>query len=466
MHKIPLTLLLPLLSVLTQTTWAYLAPLPITKHPYARDGFDPGRPASPLPTATLLPRIFAREAPPDSSLLIDTHSFDSSTTSIYNNNPSHTGSSQPSSLSGTTTNSSTSETPLQLAHELLDASYDNCNVPGGGCAVFNLTLAPCKTDNEVCQNDVTLAAMVCAQCNANQASVDGYNAFLSLCQSIGVANPSDTVRVPISGASAYASATSGGAPGGSSVAGGSSLGSTGGSSVGYGGSSVGTGSSLGAVVGLATEMPSHSGFDSTTSTASQSSASSGSSTSSGSSVGQSQVGEESARYVAGLIYPSDVGLASDSSQSSTTASGNDESDISPTSSPTRPPAVALLATDMAGTRTSAPHSVVALDSDSSSSTHSGSGGLVAAGVQLENSTYLNTVTSMSKITLLPSGATMLGSVDPMRMASQAAEQRLEQSKLALNAAIGFFSYQIDKKCDEDCGTWKSLSNVSPRENLL
>jgi hypothetical protein len=37
---------------------------------------------------------------------------------------------------------------------------------------------------------------------------------------------------------------------------------------------------------------------------------------------------------------------------------------------------------------------------------------------------------------------------------------LEKSTLALNAAIAFFSVKIDPKCDKDCGTWRSLSNVS------
>jgi len=70
---------------------------------------------------------------------------------------------------------------------------------------------------------------------------------------------------------------------------------------------------------------------------------------------------------------------------------------------------------------------------------------------------VQTKTSMAEITLSPSGASMIGIAAAQ---SSGASERLEQSKLALNAAIGYFSYEIDSKCDGDCSTWKSLSNVS------
>lgn len=355
-------------------------------------------------------------------------------------------------------------TALQLGQYILTHANDECKATGGGCSMFNYTLTDCLTDSCACEDETTLAAMVCASCQPEENVVKVYNKYLEICKQEGMAQPSDTVVVTVPWLSAQPSPS----PGGSVPSGGAT---TSGNVVLTVNDLPGAGSTVSnsvpgpsGVSGLSEPSPSPSGAAVNVIQTSIMESPSAPTLSPSASV-PVQSGQP-AGLLMGLYDPNaNVQPSSSSALSPGGASGLPNAnllglDVSPTASggsSTAPSSSALRPA------TSGPASVVMPDPDAIANARVQALGEAAASRSESVSLPFATSPGALSASVRPPaslGSATLVSAAEVTLPAGGNTTALEKSTLALNAAIAFFSVEIDPKCDKDCGTWRSLSNVS------
>ncbi|ORX35065.1 hypothetical protein BD324DRAFT_652783 [Kockovaella imperatae] len=369
------------------------------------------------------------------SLTIDFSALPSSKTSASAFEPA------PSALDAASRNT----TALQYAQYLNELAPTNCTVDGGGCSVFQYAITECVADDCACQDDLTLAAMVCTQCIATQEGVMVYNTYLNWCDIEGVADPTDTFSVSVRQSG-----------GGSGI--------------------------MSGIQAAQTVISTSTAVVTLTVSASESQAQ-------GSSQASSQLGSVGSSGVSSLGFSSTtsllggvmaIGLGADNESSPPPSA------VVALIDPTQPSSKSSLAT-----MTSAIPSIgissrpqiflnaIGLDSSSTSSlpgsTASSFPSTASSPSEAEpvSSSILETssggvpMTALNGINLgaLPSGQASISALpSPMEEITMLGNGL--GGSLALNAAIAFFSNVAVPGCDNQCSVWKGLSNTCTQDQCI
>ena len=348
------------------------------------------------------------------------------------------------------TAASQNTTALQYAQYLAGVGPTNCTVNGGGCTLFQDTLASCVADDCACQDELTLAAMVCAQCTATQEAVMVYNTYLTYCSNEGMTDPTDTFLVSIGG----------------STTGQQTITSTVGATVFVSASQAGGLPSVQTPSGAGEALVQTSANQAVVSPSGrpgvaavgliQTSASTAASAASPTGLAGALDGSNALLSGApSTSVLSAVGLGGISPSSNGAISGGLASMAGPSSGA----AVAISASAPAASGSGAgaaliggvPTTVIPLKGQGAQSTS----GLAATG---SVSGVLAPSASVSGSGVVPSSAlnaTMLNGTS----LTETGDGGLD-GKQALNAAIAFFSNATVSACDDNCTVWKGLSNVS------